>query len=176
MPHKLGSGIGVPYQTGSHPDAETVLIDGYYYQLDQTDPRTAEGWISGPLLHDNSAGDVSTFYQTTPGGSTRSVALLVKKSSGMTFDQVMVSPGFSSAITISFFGSNDLQMWAPLVPSLSATPIHFSMSYQPGISWNFSSQSFQYLAICITDSGSSNAQAGCADIRVMNGVADVGPA
>lgn len=177
MSEKIGSGIGVSFPTNLSETIETGISDGYYYQFDIPDPRTATGWIGGPLLHD---GNTSTGYQSLIGTAQRSMSIMISRDSGMTFDNFLLTPGFTQSIWISAaYGSNDLQSWTLLsFDGDSSIPVGSgSFTYYPnsiGISSSSLLGPYKHFVVQISDSGSP-CQVGCADVRIKNGGVEVGP-
>jgi len=175
MSEKIATGLGVPFVDRALAAAAPGVADGYYYQLDLADPRTASGWTAGALLHD---GSTATGHSTAAGGTQRSISLLVAKAASMTFDTVVLAPGYSSLMNAPvFYGSDDLTNWTLIVTGMvPALPGHVSFSYEPNTGYGMGSTLvFKYLAFTMTDQATSNAQAGCADIRVKLASVEVGP-
>lgn len=174
MSEKIAMGIGVPYVDPALV-ASAAVGEGYYYQLDLADPRVGSGWVAGPLLHD---GSTSSGHTTASGGTVRYISLLVSKSAGMTFDIVTLAPGYAGSFSLPiFYGSDDLTSWTAItMNSAPALLPHSTFSYEVGLSYGrFSTVTYKYLAFSLIDSASGNAQVGCADIRVLSGVSEVGP-
>lgn len=181
MPEKIGNGIGVPFAgLGLGGSGSGGLADGYYYQIDLADPRTASGWVSGPNLHNGSAGDTSLGYLASTSSSVSRIALLVAKAAGMTFDALSQSPGFAWTLTVGqYYGSNDLSAWTPVNFDGMAMGPPGSGSFQwwsNGVSTSNSTDlgPYKYLAWTLTDTGNVS-QVGCADIRIKNDGSEVGP-
>lgn len=181
MPEKIGNGIGVPFSglSPGGPGSSPSLPDGYYYQIELTDPRTANGWTAGSDLHNGSAGD-TTGYTSAPGTSIRRIALLVAKAAGMTFTSITQTPGFAWAFADGpYYGSNDLVEWTTIVfnnSSFESPSAGFFQWWPNGCAQSNSSPlgPYKYLAWTLSDSGNP-CQIGCADIRIRNASSEVGP-
>jgi len=174
MSEKIAMGVGVPFSDPLLAASSSGVGDGYYYQLDLADPRTATGWTAGSLLHD---GSTSTGHVTAAGGSTRYVSLLVAKAAGMTLDNFLLAPGYTNSLIYpTFYGSDDLVSWTVITMNAIPAPLfHSSFSYEPGVGFSRAATvTYKYVAFALGDSAGA-AQAGCGDIRVRSGVAEVGP-
>lgn len=161
------------------PPAPT-LEDGYYYQFDITDPRTATGWNAGPLLHDGNGG---TYYLSDPFIVAQRIAVLVASAAGMTIDQITGTFGYQYDPTPgAVYGSNDLVSWDLLAFAQTAIMPSSNGILVWGNGYNQNNQGnplgpYKYIATTFIDvaGGGNTARAGCAEINLKRLGNPVGP-